>query len=98
MTNRTKKSYTSELKEFFIPLNEIKVNVYKVTAKNEVHAIRKVIRNKHKLKKVKIIELIETSPNCAFLNNSTEDYLNKTIDFFELSEQVNESTLLKLIK
>ena len=98
MIKRTTKSYRSESKEFFIPLREIKVTVYKVTAKNEVHAIRKVIRNKHKLKKVKIIELIETSPNCAFLNNSTEDYLNKTIDFFELSEQVNESTLLKLIK
>ena len=98
MIKRTKKSYRSESKEFFIPLREIKVIVYKVTAKNEEHAIQKVARNKNKLQKVKVIEITETSPNCAFLNNSTEEYLNKTIDYYELSEQVNKSTLLKLIK
>ena len=96
MIKRTKKSYRSESKEFFIPLREIKVTVYKVIAKNEEHAIQKVAKNK--LQKVKVVEITETSPNCAFLNNRTEEYLNKTIDYYELSEQVHKSTLLKLIK
>ena len=35
MKDKTKNFSKSSSKEFFIPLNEIKVNVYKVIAKNE---------------------------------------------------------------
>ena len=42
MKDKTKNFSKSSSKEFFIPLNEIKVNVYKVIAKNEEDAIQKV--------------------------------------------------------
>lgn len=98
MKEISNKSIIQDLKVFYIPLNEIKVNVYKVLARNEEQAIQKVARNKNKLHKVKVIELTETSPNSAFLNNDTNEYLNKTIDHFEVSEQETKSISLKLIK
>ena len=98
MKEISNKSIIQDLKVFYIPLNEIKVNVYKVLARNEEQAIQKVARNKNKLHKVKVIELTETSPNSAFLNNDTNEYLNKTIDHFEVSEKETKSISLKLIK
>lgn len=98
MEEVTKNFITQDLKEFYIPLNEIKVKVYKVLARNEEQAIQNVAKNKNKLHKVKVIELTETSPNSAFLNNDTTEYLNKTIDHFEVSEQETKSISLKLIK
>ena len=98
MKEISNKSIIQDLKVFYIPLNEIKVNVYKVLARNEEQAIQKVARNKNKLHIVKVIELTETSPNSAFLNNDTNEYLNKTIDHFEVSEQETKSISLKLIK
>ena len=98
MKDKTKNFSKSSSKEFFIPLNEIKVNVYKVIAKNEEDAIQKVIKNKDRLQTLKVIEVIETSPNCAFLDNNTEGYLNKTIDHFEVSIKETKSTSMRLVK
>ena len=51
MKEISNKSIIQDLKVFYIPLNEIKVNVYKVLARNEEQAIQKVARNKNKLHK-----------------------------------------------
>ena len=96
MKDKTKIFSNSNSKEFFVPLNEIKVNVYKVIAKNEKEAIQKVIKNR--LQTLKVIELIETSPNCAFLDDNTHEYVNKTISHYEVSTKETKSTSMKLVK
>ncbi len=66
MKNIKYELHTVDLQDFFIPINEIKSELYKVSAKNAEEAIHKLTSNPSKFSKVRSVHLIETSPNCVF--------------------------------
>jgi len=100
MKNIKYELHTLDLQDFFIPINEIKSELYKVSAKNAEEAIHKLTSNPSKFSKVRSVHLIETSPNCVFSDKNINEHalLSKEIDHHQIHDKELKHFTMKLIK
>jgi len=92
--------HSTNLKDFYVPLNEIRVELYKVRANNSEDAINKLVTNPSKGTKVRSIQLSETMPNCVFTDQNINEHelLNKQIDHYQIHDKEMKNFPMKLIK
>lgn len=100
MKDQKYKLHSTDLNDYYIPLSEIKVEVYKVKAKNREDAIHRVTNNLAKFSKVRIIRLLETLPNCVFNNKNINEHelLNKQIDHYQIHDKELKNFPMKIVK
>ena len=81
---------TKENKPYFIPLNSINVEVYKVLAKNKHHAFERLKESPNSWKVVKRISLKEKSSTVALEDPSdmhVHEYLERQIDEYDIFDR-----------
>ena len=100
MKNKKYKLHSADLQDFFVPINEIRSELYKVSAKNAEEAIHKLTSNTSKFSKVRSVHLIETSPNRVFSNKNINEHalLSKEIDHYQIHDKELKHFTMKLIK